>query len=417
MEVDTALDLAKEQEGVNDGKAIDAYRELIFNNKEDEESLKVREQAIIALGNLYANLKRGADLNQLAKDVRQYFAHYPKAKTAKIVRMLIDMVARTEDSAIQVSLCQETIAWCLEEKRTFLRHRVETRLAALYLTLEKYELALNVLVQLLKEAKKMDDKLLLVEIHLIECKTHFKLKNIPKSKAALTAAKTNANAIHCPPLQQAEIDQWSGILALREKDFKTAYSYFYEAFEAFHQGEDKRAISAFKCIILTKIMDSDAHGVTQAISSKNGMIYAAENEVVGLLEIAKALKARSLKIFEEAVAKHKTLLESDDVVKYHVTDINEALVEQNIMRVLEPYSVVEVSYVAEAIELPRERTIQKLSEMILDGKLDGTLDESGGVISLLPSVKIQPTYDNIIEVIKNSSQVMDCLSEAASRLM
>jgi len=263
----------------------------------------------------------------------------------------------------------------------------------------------------------MDDKLLLVEIHLIECKTHFRLENIPKSKAALTAAKTNANAIHCPPLQQAEIDQWSGILALREKDFKTAYSYFYEAFEAFHTGEDKRAISAFKCIILTKIMDSDAHGVTQAISSKNGMIYAAENEVVGLLEIAKALKARSLKIFEEAVAKHKTMLESDAVVKYHVTDINEALVEQNIMRVLEPYSVVEVDYVAEAIELPRERTIQKLSEMILDGKLDGTLDESGGVISLLPSIKIQPTYDNIIEVIKNSSQVMDCLSEAASRLM
>ena len=45
-----------------------------------------------------------------------------------------------------------------------------------------------------------------------------------RSKAALTACKTNANAIHCPPLLQAEIDMWSGILNAHEKDFRTAYS-------------------------------------------------------------------------------------------------------------------------------------------------------------------------------------------------
>ena len=44
--------------------------------------------------------------------------------------------------------------------------------------------------------KQMDDKLLLVEIHLIETRANFNCDNIPKAKAALTAAKTNANAIH-----------------------------------------------------------------------------------------------------------------------------------------------------------------------------------------------------------------------------
>ena len=49
---------------------------------------------------------------------------------------------------------------------------------------------------------RLDDKLLLVEIHLIETKTHFAVEHMPKAKAALTACKTNANAIHCPPLLQ-----------------------------------------------------------------------------------------------------------------------------------------------------------------------------------------------------------------------
>eukprot|EP00397_Hematodinium_sp_SG-2012_P008576 GEMP01008641.1.p1 GENE.GEMP01008641.1~~GEMP01008641.1.p1 ORF type:complete len:418 (+),score=89.28 GEMP01008641.1:30-1283(+) len=417
MEVETALDLAKELEGANNEKAIAAYRALIFNDDEDEEALKFKEQAILALGNLYANLKRAQELNKLTRDIRQYFVHYPKAKTAKIVRTLIDMIARTGESAIQVTLCQETIEWCNQEKRTFLRHRVETRLAGLYLTLEKYELALSVLTQLLREAKKMDDKLLLVEIHLIECKTHFRLENIARSKAALTAAKTSANAIHCPPLQQAEIDSWSGILALREKDYKTAYSYFYESFEAFHSGEDKRALSSFKYLILTKIMDGDSHGVTQAVSSKSGLKYATETEVLALLDIAKALKARSLKIFEDAIEKHKAMLNDDVVIRFHVADVNDALVEQNLLRILEPYSVADLDHVAKTIELPRERTTQKLSEMILDQKLHGTLDQGNGVIILFSERKVRPMYESILEVIKNSSQVLDCLSESASKLV
>ena len=111
-------------------------------------------------------------------------------------------------------------------QRTFLRQRVETRLAALLLTTERYHEATALLDRLLSEVKKLDDKLLLVEIHLIACRVNYALQNIPKSKAELTASKTNANAIQCPPLLQADIVLWSGIVCAREKDFRTAFSYF-----------------------------------------------------------------------------------------------------------------------------------------------------------------------------------------------
>merc|ERR1712130_433252 len=117
---------------------------------------------------------------------------------------------------MQHEICDEIIAWTRTEKRTFLRQRVEAKLANILFLQKNYSDAIALVDRLLRELKKLDDKQLLVETHLMESKIHYALRNTPKAKAALTASRTAANAIYVSPNLQASIDTMSGTIHTQE---------------------------------------------------------------------------------------------------------------------------------------------------------------------------------------------------------
>merc|ERR1719253_175243 len=413
MEVDGLGDELQKAKEVAEQSADEGLKRLKAIVLRESDDFKVQEKATNAFCEVCVKHRRPEELKRLQVEIRPFLQHLPKAKGAKLVRQLIDQCARIPGTeADQIEMVTDCIAWCAEEKRTFLRRRVETRLCQLYLNQAKYQLGLELLGTLLYDVKKLDDKLLLVEIHLIECKTHFAVGHIPKAKAALTASKTNANAIHCPPLLQAEIDLWSGLINAREKDFRTAYSYFFESFEAFHvSGDDAQAKHVLKYMLLNKVMMHQPREARSLAESKACLKYSGA-ELDAILAVAKALETRSLHDFEGTLTKYP-VLKDDHIIEHHISDLNETLLEQNLMRIIEPFSRVEVAHVAELIKLPMERVQQKLSERILDKKITGTLDQGQGSLILPEPAKVRDTYDCALQSIKNTQQVLDTLYQKA----
>ncbi|GAB9463042.1 26S proteasome regulatory subunit n6 [Globisporangium polare] len=406
-------------------QAIQLYQEILsYHDAKDaasDEVQRVKEHSIYKLGQLYIQYGREKEVATLLQSLRPYFATVPKAKTGKIVRTIIDMVAKVKvldtDLALQLQadLCLDSIDWCNREKHTFLRQRVEARLASIYFQQQKFQIALDLINKLLREIKKLDDKQLLVEIHLVESKLHHALRNVPKAKAALTAARSISNAIYVVPKTQAQIDEMSGILHAEEHDYKTAYSYFFESFEALATIDEVEALSCLKYMLLAKIASGGASDVNNIVNSKQAIKFVGI-DVEALKAVAKAHEQRSLQMFEEATKKYAAQLVEDPLIKTHLGKLYEQLLESNLIKIIQPFSCVEIEHVAKLIKLPLPQIELKLSQMILDHKFHGILDQGKGQLIVYESALEDKTYTSGLGVIENVGNIVDSLFRRADKL-
>lgn len=364
-----------------------------------------------------------------------------KAKTAKVVRQVLDIVCTAAPDALimQESVARSIITWTEREKRSFLRQRVEAKLASILFSQHKYVEALELCDRLLYELKKLDDKQLLVETHLLESKIHFGLRNVPKAKAALTASRTAANAIYVSPNLQADIDSMSGTIHTEEGDYNTAHSYFLEAFEQLDQMNLlQEAMIALKYMMLCRILDSlrvalnlsstgtvgirtnskaavDLSSPGGLLTGRQGVKYAGR-DIEAMSAIAKAASHRDLNEFQTVLTEYTHELQDDLLIKHHLHVLQEQLLESNLIRIIEPYSCVELSHISQQMQMPVSLCERKLSQMILDGKLNGILDQGAGQLVVYEESEKDRAMEKGLQVISHMDAVVTSLFERSKAL-
>merc|ERR1711935_524882 len=95
---------------------------------------------------------------------------------------------------------------------------------------------------------------------------------------------------------------------------------------------------------------------------------------------------------------------------HHLEFLREQLLESNLIRIVEPYSVVEISYVAGKIGIMGEKEVEKkLSQMILDGKLRGILDQGKGRLVVYEEGEVDGVMKGGLEVVENMDKVVTSL--------
>jgi len=132
-------------------------------------------------------------------------------------------------------------------------------------------------------------------------------------------------------------------------DLFSSYSYFFETFENLSSQDDPNALNVLKYLLLCKIMLNLPEDVNSLLSIKLAIRYAQLREIESMRAIARAHQGRNLADFEKALKDYKEELSSDPTIRSHLAALYDTLLEQNLLRIVEPYSKVEIVYVAEMV--------------------------------------------------------------------
>jgi 26S proteasome regulatory subunit N6 len=150
--------------------------------------------------------------------------------------------------------------------------------------------------------------------------------------------------------------------------------------------------------------------VNSLLTIKLALKYVNLRDVESMRAIARAHQNRNLADFEKALKEYQhgesiqiipsdteviykqTELASDPTIRSHLTALYDTLLEQNLLRIVEPYSVVEISYVAEMVGQERQAVEAKLSQMILDKVLYGVLDQGRGCLLVYDEPEVDESF-------------------------
>lgn len=422
-ELQKARDLVREKKYADAEKV---YLELLrgAENETKEASTKSKneqEVCLLELGDLYVVTNDKAKLRDFIPQSTEYMMQFAKSKTAKVLKALIEDFEKVPDSYDdQIYVCQKSIEFAKKEKRVFLQHSLSIKLATLYYLKKQYKDSLDLNKELLREFKKLDDKPSLVDVHLLESKVYHKLRNLAKAKASLTAARTAANSIYCSTATIAELDLMSGILHCEDKDYKTAFSYFYESFENFHNlsthNSYEKACLVLKYMLLSKIMLNLIDEVKTILNAKYTKETYQSRGIEAMKQVAKAYNSRSLLDFNAAMRQYKEEIMGDELIRSHFNALYDTLLESNLCKIIEPFECVEISHISKMIGLDPQQIEGKLSQMILDKVFFGVLDQGNGWLYIYETPHQDATYDCALELIGELDNVVDQLYEKASAL-
>lgn len=387
-----------------------------------DESLKnsEREKIVKTLAKTYTTSKNFPKLETLLEKAKTMAPPDSKMYIAKILKIILDEVSLndTEDKSIESQMAQKILKWSITEKKQFLINKIRLRFANILYNQSKFRKSLEECQKVLENAKEIDDKRLLVEGHLLESKLIYQKNNLPKAKAALTTCRASANMVYIQPLLIADIEFVAGIIHLAERDYQISYSYFFEAFEAYNQAKNlKKASELFVYLILAKIMQDSIDDAENLVNGRYGVVYKELSEYTFLIvRILKAYKMKDLVALLEILEQERVLIKKDRILDSQIDFLYDQLLERNILKLIRPYSNVEILFLSKKLGVGGEIVEKKICEMILDEKLKGSLDQENGVLLIFQEKKLDCLYTDSLEILGNMNEAVDMLFKKSEKI-
>lgn len=338
----------------------------------------------------------------------------------KSINSILDYISTSKKMDLLQEFYEVTLEALRDAKNDRLWFKTNTKLGKLYLDREEWNRLARILRQLHLSCQNVDgsDDLRkgtqLLEIYALEIQMYTSQKNNKELKKLYEASLQIKSAI-AHPLIMGVIRECGGKMHLREGEYNSAHTDFFEAFKNYDESGSPRRTTCLKYLVLASmLMQKESAKVINVLDSQEAKPYKDDPEIVALTDLVDAYQAHDISRFESIVSgPHKESIMKDAFIKEHIEQLLLNIRRQVLIRLIRPYTRITISFISRELNIPSAEVESLLVSCILDNTINGRIDQVKQVLELNPS----PTDRRYTAMEKWAAQVQLIQSTVVGKLL
>jgi COP9 signalosome complex subunit 2 len=180
------------------------------------------------------------------------------------------------------------------------------------------------------------------------------------------------------PRTLALIQELGGKMHMASKEYEAAGKTFFQAFKSYDEAGDPSRLRCLKYLVLASMLHASS---INPFDSQEARPYRDDPEITAMTNLVQAFHNNEIQKFERILKQNKGRIMDDEFIRDYVEDLLRTIRTQVLRRVIRPYTRISLSAIARELnDIPVSDVENLLVSLILDGTLDGQIDQVSGVL-------------------------------------
>jgi len=216
-----------------------------------------------------------------------------------------------------------------------------------------------------------------LEIYALQMQLYSRQKDTKKLREVFKKAMAVRGGIP-HPRTLATIQELGGKMHMQAKEYEAAGKTFFQAFKSYDEAGDQSRLRCLKYLVLASMLHASS---INPFDSQEARPYRDDPEIAAMTNLVQAFQNNEIHKFERILQQNNTRIMGDEFIREHVEDLLRTIRQQVLRQVVKPYTKISLEAISKALNnIPVSDVENLLVSLILDGSLDGKIDQVTGVL-------------------------------------
>ncbi|KAK0540794.1 hypothetical protein OC835_000501 [Tilletia horrida] len=212
---------------------------------------------------------------------------------------------------------------------------------------------------------------ILLEVYALEIQMYGEQANYKKLKETYTATQSVKSAIPHPRIQGV-IRECGGKMHMAEKNWSAAQVDFFQSFLNYDEAGSPQRIQVLKYLVVAQmLMGSEI----DPFDSQETKPYKNDPQITAMTDLVRAYQHREVHTAEKILKDNHDTIMADPFIRQYIDDVLGGLRTQYLIDLIQPYKRIELSFLANHLNMTSAAVEHLLQTLILDGRVPGKIDQ------------------------------------------